>query len=95
MDPVLPKRPTPRGKLRQQAERRCGEAAEESEEGDIAKGLPVTARVGQLRFDEAAADVVTDYRVNGKRTLRDVEHRVRLHLEPFFGGRRMASNYDG
>ena len=60
-------------------------------EGDIAKGLPVTARVGQLRFDEAAADVVTDYRVNGKRTLRDVEHRVRLHLEPFFGGRRMAT----
>ena len=60
-------------------------------EGDVARGIPVTSKVGRLRFDEAAADVVTDYRVNGKRSLRDVEHRVRLHLEPFFGGRRMAT----
>ncbi|MGB5390947.1 MAG: site-specific integrase, partial [Thermoanaerobaculia bacterium] len=60
-------------------------------EGDVAKGLPVTSEVGKLRFDEAAADVVTDYKVNGKRSLRDVETRIRLHLEPFFGGRRMAS----
>lgn len=60
-------------------------------EGDIAKGLPVTARVGQLRFDEAAADVVTDYTVNGKRSLPSVKRRIKLHLEPFFGGRRMTS----
>ena len=60
-------------------------------EGDIAKGLPVTAKTGQLRFDEAAADVVSDYRVNGKKTLGQLERRIRLHLEPFFGGRRMAS----
>jgi len=60
-------------------------------EGDVAKGLPVTAKVGQLRFDEAAADVVADYRVNSRRSLRDVETRLRLHLEPYFGGRRMAS----
>ena len=60
-------------------------------EGDIARGIPVTSKVGQLRFDEAAADVVADYRVNGKRSLRDVETRIRLHLEPVFGGRRMAA----
>jgi len=60
-------------------------------EGDCAKGVPITAEIGKLRFDEAAADVVTDYKVNGKRSLRDVETRIRLHLEPFFGGRRMAS----
>ena len=52
-------------------------------EGDIAKGLPVTAKTGQLRFDEAAADVVSDYRVNGKKTLGQLERRIRLHLEPF------------
>ena len=34
---------------------------------------------------------MTDYTVNGKRSLRDVTRRIRLHLEPFFGGRRMAS----
>ena len=60
-------------------------------EGDVAKGIPVTAKLGRLRFDEAVADVVTDYRVNGKKSLRDVQTRIRLHLEPFFGGRRMAS----
>ena len=72
---------------------RKGDAADllKIREGDIAKGLPVTARAGQLRFDEAAADVVTDYTVNGKRSLRDVERRIRLHLEPVFGGRRMTS----
>ncbi len=60
-------------------------------EGKVAEGVPVSAKVGRLRFDEAAADVITDYRVNGKRSLGDVETRIRLHLKPFFGGRRMAS----
>lgn len=60
-------------------------------EGDIAKGLPVTAKMGRLKFDDAAADVVTDYRVNGRRSLGEVERRIKLHLGPFFGGRRMAA----
>ena len=60
-------------------------------EGDIERGVPITPRVGRLRFEEAAADVVTDYKVNGKRSLAVVERRIRKHLEPFFGGRRMAS----
>jgi integrase len=59
-------------------------------EGDIAKGVPVSAKIGQLRFDEAAKDFLNDYRVNGKRS-EDVDYRLRLHLTPFFGGRRMAS----
>ena len=59
-------------------------------EGDVAKGIPVSAKIGQLRFEEATADLLNDYRVNGKRC-EDVEYRLRLHLEPFFGGRRMAS----
>ena len=41
-------------------------------EGDIAKGVPVTARIGQLRFEEAAADLVNDYKTNGKRSLDEV-----------------------
>jgi hypothetical protein len=59
-------------------------------EGDGARGVPVTPRIGRLRFDDAVA-VVNDYRVNGKRTLEHVERRIRLHLLPFFGGRRMAT----
>ena len=60
-------------------------------EGDVARGLPVTPKIGRLRFDEAADDVLNDYRVNGKRSLDDVRRRFVLHLLPFFGGRRMST----
>lgn len=46
-------------------------------EGDGAHGLPVTPKMGRLRFEDAVAEVITDYRVNGKRTLADVESRLR------------------
>ena len=35
-------------------------------EGDIERGIPITPRVGRLRFEEAAEDIPNDYRVNGK-----------------------------
>ena len=60
-------------------------------EGDIARGVPLTAQVGRLRFEEAAREIVTDYRINKRRSIKDVERRLRLHLTPFFGGRRMAA----
>lgn len=60
-------------------------------EGDGARGIPVIPKIGRLRFDEAAADVVTDYRVNGRRSIAHVERRIKNHLTPFFGGRRMAA----
>ncbi|MDA2928739.1 site-specific integrase [Acidobacteria bacterium AH-259-O06] len=60
-------------------------------EGDIVRGVPVTPRVGRVKFDELAEDVLTDYRINGKRSLIHAETRFRLHLLPFFGGRRAAA----
>ncbi len=60
-------------------------------EGDSAKGVPVTPKIGRLRFEEAAADVLNDYRTTGKRSADEVERRIRLHLAPWFGGRRMAA----
>jgi integrase len=60
-------------------------------EGDGAHGLPITPKVGRLRFDDAVADVVTDYRINGKRSLEDVQRRIDKHLTPYFGGRRMVA----
>lgn len=60
-------------------------------EGDIACGVPVTPKLGQLRFEEAAADVINDYRTNAKRSLKVLERRIAKHLEPFFGGRRMSA----
>ena len=60
-------------------------------EGDIERGVPVTPRIGRMRFSEAARDIVTEYRTNGRRTLGHLERRIERHLEPFFRGRRMAS----
>jgi integrase len=60
-------------------------------EGAIAGGAPVSAATIRLTFDDAAADVVADYRTNGKRTLAHVERRIALHLAPFFGGRKLAT----
>ena len=60
-------------------------------EGAVARGIPISAKIGQLRYDEAAEDVLVDYRVNGKRTLADAQRRHEKHLKPCFGGRRMAS----
>ena len=60
-------------------------------EGDIAHGKPVTSKVGRLRFEEAAADVLNDYQANGKKSYADVKRRIDKHLAPYFGGWRMTS----
>ena len=57
-------------------------------EGDIAKGVPVTPKVGRLLFDDLAEDGINDYRTNGRRTIGDLKRRFHKHLLPFFGGRR-------
>ena len=59
-------------------------------EGDIEHGLPVTPRVGRMRFEEAAGDLEREYTVNERRSLADLQRRISLHLAPFFWQRRMA-----
>jgi integrase len=60
-------------------------------EGAVADGIPVTAKLNRFRFEEAAADLITEYKVNKRRSLDELERRIEKHLTPFFGGRRMAS----
>jgi integrase len=60
-------------------------------EGDIAHGLPVNPKLNRIRFDEAAEDLKTEYAVNGRRSADELERRIRLHLLPHFGGRRLAT----
>ena len=60
-------------------------------EGEIAKGVAITAKVGRVRFEDAAKDLVTDYTVNKKRSLADLTRRVETILVPAFRGRRLAS----
>jgi site-specific recombinase XerD len=60
-------------------------------EGDIAKGAAISPKVGRLRFDDAVQDVVTDYIINKRRSLADVQRRIRKALVPWFGTKRMAA----
>ena len=60
-------------------------------EGDIVRGIPVTPKVGRFRFEDAVTGILTDYQINGRRSADTVERRIRLHLAPWFGGRRMAT----
>jgi integrase len=58
---------------------------------DAGRGIPTAAKVGKLRFDAAAADLLTDYANNDYDTEDDAEGRIRNHLTPFFGGMKLAA----
>jgi hypothetical protein len=60
-------------------------------EGDIAKGVPVSAKIGRLRYEDAAADLQTDYKINAKKSIAHVKRHVK-QLTKYFGGRRMAGS---
>jgi integrase len=60
-------------------------------EGDGAKGLPVTPKIGRLRYEEAATDLLNDYKTRGRRSYDHLKRRLDLALTPWFAGRRMAS----
>jgi integrase len=59
-------------------------------EGEVAEGKIPGIYFDRVRFEELAEDYLTDYRVNGKKTLKWTERRIRLHLSPFFGGMRVT-----
>ena len=60
-------------------------------EGDIARGMPVTSKIGRVTFEEARDDFLNERRVNSRVPVKKLEARVANHLTPFFGGRRMAN----
>ena len=57
--------------------------------GDLANGLPITPQAGRITFDEAVRDMTSNYETKGRKSLDELERRVRLHLRPFFGGARL------
>jgi integrase len=60
-------------------------------EGDIQRGLPISPRTNRVTFDELAEDELTDYKVNGKSSIADLQRRIDLHLKPYFGGWRAVN----
>src|SRR5262245_47840431 len=56
-------------------------------EGDVAKGVPVSSKIGRLRFDDAATDLVTDYRINHRESIEHAARHVKRLAERFAGCR--------
>jgi len=53
--------------------------------GQLAEGRYIGPKADRVTFKELTQGLITDYRINNKKTLAWVERRVRLHLIPFFG----------
>jgi integrase len=53
---------------------------------EIATGTFNGLEVERVTIAELADGFLRDYKVNGRRSLADVEARWRLHIQPFFGG---------
>jgi hypothetical protein len=60
-------------------------------EGDVEKGMPITAEVNRITFDQAADDLINDYTTNKRRSLRVLTLRLKKHLKPFFTKRRLMT----
>jgi integrase len=59
-------------------------------EGDVAKDVPFSPAMARLKFDEAMTDIETEYSVNERDSLEHLKRRIKLHLMPWFRGRRMT-----
>jgi integrase len=60
-----------------------------SREGDVERGIPINPQMGRITFDDAAKDLLNDYKTNGKKSHDHVKRRIDLALEPAFRGRRL------
>lgn len=56
--------------------------------GQLAEGRYVGPAAERVTFEELIEEVRKDFLLNKKKTLGWVERRVRLHLAPFFGGKK-------
>ena len=59
-------------------------------EGSVEHGTLVNPRANRITFEEAAENLLTDYRANGRRSIGEAERRIRLHLEPVFRKRKLG-----
>lgn len=60
-------------------------------EGAIDRGVPVTPQTNRVTLSELLDDVLTDYRVNQRKSLETVTYYIEGHVRPYFGTRKAAS----
>ena len=61
-----------------------------AKETDRDRGLPVAGGIGKIRFAAAAADLITDYETNNRKSTASQQRRIDLHLEPYFRGWKLT-----
>jgi integrase len=54
--------------------------------GQLAQGLPVSQRTATIRMNEPLQDLIIDWRVNDRSSVKDLQRRIDYYLLPFFGG---------
>lgn len=57
-------------------------------QGQIAEGRYQGPSADRVTFEDLAEMILTDYTNNGKKSLPDVEQKLRLHLRPYFGQKK-------
>ncbi|HEX2339088.1 MAG TPA: site-specific integrase, partial [Vicinamibacterales bacterium] len=57
----------------------------------LAENRPVVPRAEQVTFEQGVQAVVNNFKLKGRKSLDELERRIRLHLLPYFRGRRLAS----
>jgi integrase len=55
-------------------------------------GVLPEAAIGSLTLKEATDDLIADYKTNKRKSLRDVQGKITMHLLPFFGERRKMTS---
>jgi hypothetical protein len=63
--------------------------------GEIDRGMPLTPQAGRITFSDAADALMQNYRNKKRRSITAADRRIRKHLLPCFGGRRLASTMTG
>ena len=62
---------------------------------EITSGTFVGPQAERVRSEELADDLQQEYRINGRKSIEDVETRWKLHLKPFFGVMRAVDVVPG
>jgi hypothetical protein len=61
---------------------------------EITSGTFVGPQAERVRVEELADDLLREYRINGRKSMDDVETRWKLHLKSFFGVMRRHERDD-
>ena len=59
-------------------------------EGMVAQGVPLTQKTNTAKMNELFQDVVNDWKINKRRSVDGLERRLKLHILPFFYGKRAS-----